>query len=68
MNAPALSPTTALLHSRFPGIGEFGVTIEDVLQAQRDVAAGVAVPSGTVAKPLVWSETMLKAVEYEVTK
>jgi len=67
-NSPALSPTTVLLHSRFPGTGEFSVTIEDVLQAQRDIKAGVEGPSGTVAKPLVWSGTMLGAVGSEVTK
>lgn len=67
-NSPALSPTTALLHSRFPGTAEFNVTIQDVLQAQRDLAEGAVVPSGTVAKPLVWSGTMLAAVGSEVTK
>lgn len=68
MNSPALSPTTVLLHERFPGTAEFGVTIEDVLKAQADIKAGTVPSSGTVAKPLVWSGTMLAAVGSEVTK
>jgi hypothetical protein len=68
MNSPALSPTTALLHERFPGTAEFSVTIQDVLKAQADIKAGTPAPSGTVAKPLVWSGTMLSAVGSEVTK
>lgn len=67
-NSPALSSTTALLHSRFPGTAEFNVTVDDVLKAQEDIKKGAVPPSGTVAKPLVWSGTMLAAVGSEVTK
>lgn len=67
-NSPPLSPTTVLLHLRFPGTAEFNVTIQDVLKAQEDIRNGAVAPSGTVAKPLVWSGTMLAAVGSEVTK
>jgi len=68
-SSPQLSDTTALLHARFPGTAEFEITFADVLKARHDLDWGLAVaPGGTVAKPLVWSGTMLAAVGSEVTK
>jgi len=68
-SSPQLSDTTALLHSRFPGTAEFDITFADVLKARHDLDWGLAsAPTGTVAKPLVWSGTMLAAVGSEVTK
>ena len=66
-NAPALSDVTLLLRERFSDHNqiEFG----DVLDAWRDVAAGVKPTiSGTGAKPLVWTGHMLQSVDYEVTE
>lgn len=58
--APPNSPVTNLLKQRFP-MGGYG--FDDVLAAWDDVAAGEVAPAG---KPLVWSGTMLRAVDYEV--
>lgn len=58
--APPNSPVTNLLKQRFP-MG--GYSFDDVLQAWDDVAAGESAPAG---KPLVWTGTMLRAVDYEV--
>jgi len=58
--APPNSPVTNLLKQRFPMGGQ---TFDDVLKAWDDVAAGESAPAG---KPLVWSGTMLRAVNYEV--
>lgn len=61
-NAPPNSPVTDLLKQRFPtGDYEPG----DVWQAFHDVAAGATAPAG---KPLVWSGTMLNAVDHEVVE
>ena len=61
-NEPPLSPVTLLLRSRFP-TGDYEAS--DVWQAFADVAAGET-GSGGSSKPLVWSGTMLNAVNYEV--
>lgn len=58
--APPNSPVTNLLKQRFP-MG--GYDFDEVLRAWDDVAAGESAPAG---KPLVWTGTMLRAVEYEV--
>ena len=58
--APPNSPVTNLLKQRFPMGGQ---TFDDVLKAWDDVAAGESAPAG---KPLVWTGTMLRAVDYEV--
>lgn len=58
--SPPNSPVTNLLKQRFP-MGDH--TFDDVLQAWDDVAAGASAPAG---KPLVWSGTMLRAVDYEI--
>jgi hypothetical protein len=65
MNEPANSPVTNLLKQRFPLGKESGMTFDDVLQAWGDVAAGEDAPAG---KPLVWSGSMLNAVDFEVTE
>lgn len=62
-NAPANSPVTLLLKDRFPH--REGMTFADVLQARRDVAAGI-VAGGSNSNPLVWSGVMLQSVSSEV--
>lgn len=65
MNDPPLSRTTLILRARFlsnPG----DITISDVLQAQRDVAAGKTGASGTGAKPLVWTGHLLQSIGFEI--
>jgi hypothetical protein len=61
MDSPANSPVTNLLKQRFPSGGQ---TFADVLQARRDVAAGVIAPDG---KPLVQSGLLLGSVRNKVT-
>jgi hypothetical protein len=66
ISEPPLSPVTLLLRKRFGNSPE-SITGSDVFQAMRDVAAGVQPNvSGTQAKPLVWTGTMLKNVDKEV--
>lgn len=62
---PPLSPVTLLLRERFPS-GD-GYTFADVLEARRDIAAGV-VPSGAHSNPLVWSGHLLQSVDVEVER
>lgn len=65
IDGPALSPTTLVLRERFwtnPGDIKRG----DVLAAQQAVKDGKTGASGTQAKPLIWTGTMLNAVDYEV--
>lgn len=65
-NSPPLSKVTLLLRERFSDHGN--IEFSDVLQAWQDVADGVEPTiSGTGAKPLVWTGTMLNAIDYEVT-
>jgi hypothetical protein len=42
------------------------IRARDVVQAQRDVAAGLPVASGTQAKPLIWTGDMLNSTTYKV--
>ena len=65
-NSPALSDTTLRLRLKF-GNNPQNIRARDVLQAQREVAAGEPVSSGTQAKPLIWTGQMLQATNYEVT-
>ena len=62
---PELSETTKILRARF-GNNPQEITRTDVLAAQKAAADGETGASGTQAKPLVWTGTMLNAVDYEV--
>jgi hypothetical protein len=64
---PPLSPTTLALRAKF-GNNPGAIRARDVLQAQRDVAAGKPIASGTQAKPLVWTGHMLNSIGYEVKR
>lgn len=66
-NDPPLSATTLILRKRFwtnPG----DITASDVIDAQKAAANGEAGASGTQAKPLVWTGTLLDSVGYEVKR
>ena len=65
--SPALSPTTLRLRLRF-GNNPQNIRARDVVQAQREVAAGAPVASGTQAKPLINTGTMLQSTGYRVLK
>ncbi len=67
VNTPVapLSPTTLMLRKKF-GNNPQDIRARDVIQAQRDVAAGKTGATGTQAKPLVWTGTMLRAPGYKV--
>jgi len=64
--APPLSKTTLRLRLKF-GNNPQNIRARDVVQAQRDVAAGLPVASGTQAKPLIWTADMLNSTSYTVT-
>lgn len=67
-NDVPLSETTLVLRARF-WTNPQDITIRDVLSAQQTVAAQDGdMASGTQAKPLVWTGTMLRQVGYEVIK
>ena len=65
--SPALSQTTLRLRLRF-GNQPQNIRARDVVQAQREVAAGEPVASGTQAKPLIWTGTMLQSTSYKVSQ
>lgn len=66
-NSPPLSPVTLLLRERFWS-NRINMKFGDVMQARRDIEAGVQPSvSGTQAKPLVWEGNLLASVDYEVT-
>ena len=65
--SPPLSPTTLRLRLKF-GNQPQNIRARDVVQAQRDVAAGDPIASGTQAKPLVWTGQMLQSTSYRVLK
>jgi hypothetical protein len=65
LQAPALSPTTLMLRSKF-GNNPQNIKASDVLAAQKDVADGKS-SSGASAKPLVWTGHMLNSVAYKVS-
>ena len=65
-NDPPLSPTTLMLRAKF-WTNPQDVRITDVLAAQKSVASGEAMASGTQAKPFItFHSFMLHAVTYEV--
>jgi hypothetical protein len=65
--APPLSKTTLRLRLKF-GNNPQNIRARDVVQAQRDVAAGEPVASGTQAKPLINTGQMLNSTSYVVLK
>ena len=64
--SPALSPTTLRLRLKF-GNQPQNIRARDVVQAQKEVADGAAVVTGTQAKPLIWTGQMLNSTTYKVT-
>jgi len=67
LTEPPLSPTTLALRVKF-GNNPGAIRTRDVLQAQKDVAAGKAGATGAQAKPLVWTGHLLNSVGYEVKR
>ena len=65
LTAPPLSKTTLRLRLKF-GNNPQNIRARDVVQAQREVAAGVPVASGTQAKPLICTGDMLNSTTYKV--
>jgi hypothetical protein len=63
--APPLSKTTLRLRLKYGNHPE-EIRARDVIEAQREVAAGAPIASGTQAKPLIWTGQMLKATSYQV--
>ena len=63
----ALSPVTLMLRSKFGNHPE-NIRARDVIQAQRDVAAGkTAKVTETQEKPLIWTGDMLNSTGYQVS-
>lgn len=60
---PGLSAVTLLLHQRFPM--RENMTFADVLQARRDVAAGIQ-PTSAHSNPLIWTGHMWGSVNHQV--
>lgn len=65
LESPALSPTTLRLRLKF-GNQPQNIRASDVVQAQREVAAGAQVASGTQAKPLIWTGQMIQSTSFQV--
>jgi len=67
VTAPELSKTTLRLREVFGNSPE-KIKFSDVLQAQRDVAAGAKIATGTHAKPLTWTGHMKNSITYKVDR
>jgi hypothetical protein len=67
LTAPPLSKTTLRLRFKF-GNNPQNIRARDVVQAQRDVAKGRKLASGTQAKPLIWTGDMLNSTSYQVSQ
>ena len=66
LTEPELSYVTLLLRERF-GNNPQEITFADVTQARGDIAAGVKPNvSGTQAKPLIWTGSLLNSTTYKV--
>ena len=65
LTAPPLSRTTLRLRLKF-GNNPQNIRARDVVQAQREVAEGAPVASGTQAKPLINTGQMLNSTSYKV--
>lgn len=63
--SPELSETTKILRKQFWTNPE-DINKTAVLAAQKAAAEGETGAAGTQAKPLIWTGTMLNAVDYEV--
>ena len=64
----ALSPVTLMLRAQFGNHPE-NIRARDVIQAQRDVAAGkTAKVTETQEKPLIWTADMLNSTGYRVSQ
>jgi hypothetical protein len=64
--SPPLAKTTLRLRLKF-GNQPQNIRARDVVQAQRDIAAGEPVASGTQAKPLIWTGDMVnQGISYKV--
>ena len=66
-NGPELSATTKVLRREFWKNPQ-DIRARDVLAAQKAVESGDEGASGTQAKPLMWTKTMIRAVDFEVEK
>ena len=67
LTSPPLSQTTLRLRLKF-GNNPQNIRARDVVQAQREVAGGAGVASGTQAKPLIWTGDMLNSTSYKVSQ
>jgi hypothetical protein len=67
LTAPPLSKTTLRLRFKF-GNQPQNIRARDVVQAQRDVAKGRKLATGTQAKPLIWTGDMLNSTSYQVSQ
>lgn len=65
LTSPPLSQTTLRLRLKF-GNQPQNIRARDVVQAQREVADGADVASGTQAKPLIWTGDMLNSTSSRV--
>jgi len=63
--SPPLSATTLRLRLKYGNHPE-EIRARDVVQAQREVAEGAPIASGTQAKPLINTGQMLRATTYKV--
>ncbi len=65
LTSPPLSKTTLRLRYKFGNHPE-NIRARDVVRAQRDVADGKPIATGTQAKPLIWTEQMINSTSYKV--
>ncbi len=65
LTSPPLSKTTLRLRYKF-GNQPQNIRARDVVQAQRDVAEGKPIASGTQAKPLINTGQMMNSTSYKV--
>lgn len=65
VTSPPLSKTTLRLRAKFGNKRE-KIKLNDVLEAQRDVAEGKNIAGGTQANPLVWTGDMSRSVTYKI--
>jgi hypothetical protein len=65
LNEPALSPITLMLRKMFWS-NPYDITGKDVGDAARRVGMGEKGATGSQAKPLEWTGTMVRAVTYKI--
>jgi hypothetical protein len=66
-NSVPLSPTTLRLREKFWSNPD-QIRAGDVVEAQKEAAAGAKLATGTQAKPLVWRGILLNGTGYQVKK